>query len=602
MARKAPVAPAEGTHDAADGAGERARAQRPAVLGELKRDVEFEFARLFYDGDVEAARDELNESVRDLIVWERNTIWRDMLLNERRVRGTHAKRAGGGGAGESPFAAVRPLPFLAAVVVLVGVLLAPRDNFGFLNHGGGGRHPSSSGWLSSLSATAARGADDGAAAQRCLGVLLFAGMLWATEAVPLFVTSLFIPMLTVVLRVFLDKKARVMSASEAAHEALSSMGSPVIMLILGGYTIAAALSKYAIDKSIAVAVLSRTRRPHEVLMILMMLALLLSMVVSNVAAPVLLIGIILPVVRGLPPGSPFIKCALLGIACASNIGGMTSPIASPQNAIALEALSGVQTISFSEWIGIALPLGILLVLLVHALLLAKYGRGGVEQLPIVPMHTPVTGKEFGAAHLVVILTVLGTVGLWCSKSVTAMMGGEGIVALIPLLVFMGLGLLSKEDFNALPFSVVYLVAGGIVLGQAVRSSRLLSSVAQAIEAGLEGAGVWTVYTAFVLFTLAAACLMSHTVAAIIIAPILAQLGAALGHPRLLVMGGALASSGAMALPVSSFPNMACISTESETGSPYLHASDFMGIGVPVTLLVGGMLVSLAYVMMVGLGM
>lgn len=38
-----------------------------------------------------------------------------------------------------------------------------------------------------------------------------------------------------------------------------------------------------------------------------------------------------PILRTLPSKAPFSKSLILGIALASNIGGMASPISSPQN-------------------------------------------------------------------------------------------------------------------------------------------------------------------------------------------------------------------------------------------------------------------------------
>ncbi len=558
-------------------------------IAALKQGVEAEFAKLFHDGDVEAARAELNESVRDLIVWERNTIWRDMLLQERRLRDAHAKRSG---IRDSAFRSFRVLPFLLALVLFGGVLLAPTSQFAFLEQ------------FQSVSGTHEHNAaaQEGAA-QRCLALVTFASVLWATEAVPLFVTSLAIPLLTVVLRVFLDDKGeRVLSATQAAHKAITSMSSPVLLLILGGYSISGALSKHTIDKAIAIAVLRHARRPPELLLMLMLLAVFLSMLVSNVAAPVLLVGIVTPLLRSFPPGTPFVKCALLGIAAACNIGGMTSPIASPQNAIALDALRGVATISFRQWVAIALPLALTAVFVMHAYLLVRFGRGPMQIFPLVPMHRPLKWKDTGMAHLVVILTILVTVALWSSKSVSERLGGDGIVALVPVVVFMGTGLLSKEDFNALPFNVIYLVSGGVVMGAAVRSSRLLDVVAASVRSAVLGAGLFKIYVTFMAMTLLVACFMSHTVSSIILSPILAELGAALGHPRLMVLGGALACSCAMALPVSSFPNMAVINVEDELGNPYLSARDFIWVGFPLTLLSGAILASLGFVLLLYIGM
>lgn len=71
------------------------------------------------------------------------------------------------------------------------------------------------------------------------------------------------------------------------------MWTPVIMLLLGGFTLAAALSKCKIDKRIATFVLSKAgTQPKTVLIANMLVAAFASMWISNVAAPVLCFSII----------------------------------------------------------------------------------------------------------------------------------------------------------------------------------------------------------------------------------------------------------------------------------------------------------------------
>jgi phosphate transporter len=71
------------------------------------------------------------------------------------------------------------------------------------------------------------------------------------------------------------------------------MWTPVIMLLLGGFTIAAALSKYNIAKMMATFVLSKAgTKPRTVLLTSMAVATFASMWISNVAAPVLCFSII----------------------------------------------------------------------------------------------------------------------------------------------------------------------------------------------------------------------------------------------------------------------------------------------------------------------
>jgi len=103
-----------------------------------------------------------------------------------------------------------------------------------------------------------------------------------------------IPFLCVVLRVIRDETThRRLDALNAAKYIFPAMWSPVIMLLLGGFTIAAALSKYDIAKRIATFVLSKAgTKPRAVLVTNMFVAAFASMWISNVAAPVLCFSII----------------------------------------------------------------------------------------------------------------------------------------------------------------------------------------------------------------------------------------------------------------------------------------------------------------------
>ena len=131
--------------------------------------------------------------------------------------------------------------------------------------------------------------------QNCLAMLVLVSLLWATEVIPLFVTSLLVPFLTIILRIMRedDKPHRRLGSKEATKVVFASMWTPVIMLLLGGFTIAAALSKYNIAKIMATFVLSKAgTKPRTVLLTNMFVAMFASMWISNVAAPVLCFSII----------------------------------------------------------------------------------------------------------------------------------------------------------------------------------------------------------------------------------------------------------------------------------------------------------------------
>ena len=117
------------------------------------------------------------------------------------------------------------------------------------------------------------------------------------QTIPLFVTSLLIPFLSVILKVVREedpnKPPERLSSKDATTAIFAAMWTPVIMLLLGGFTLAAALSKCKIDKRLATLILSKAgTQPRTVLVANMFVAAFASMLISNVAAPVLCYSII----------------------------------------------------------------------------------------------------------------------------------------------------------------------------------------------------------------------------------------------------------------------------------------------------------------------
>ena len=258
--------------------------------------------------------------------------------------------------------------------------------------------------------------------------------------------------------------------------------------------------------------------------------------------------------RNLPSDSEMSKALILGIALASNIGGMLSPIASPQNIVALEIMQPPP--SWGVWFFVVIPVGVISILLIWVLLLVSFKPSrGTTIVPIRPVRDKFTGTQW-----FITLVTLGTIVLWCvsqSPRMEKLFGDMGVVAIIPLVLFFGTGILTKEDFNNFLWTIIILAAGGLSLGKAVNSSGLLHTIARTITARVEHFSLYTIMVVFASLILVVATFISHTVAALIILPLVHSVGANMDepHPNLLVMGSALMCSAAMGLPTSGFPNM-----------------------------------------------
>jgi hypothetical protein len=83
-----------------------------------------------------------------------------------------------------------------------------------------------------------------------------------------------------------------------------------------------------------------------------------------------------------------VQSLVMGIAMASNVGGMTSPISSPQNifAISLMSVDGKPP-NWLDWFLVALPVSCVLNVLIWQLLLSVY-KPGAHCGPVRPLPTP----------------------------------------------------------------------------------------------------------------------------------------------------------------------------------------------------------------------
>lgn len=263
--------------------------------------------------------------------------------------------------------------------------------------------------------------------------------------IPLFATSLLVPFLIVVLRVLRssDDEDRRLAATEASKYIFSQMFTGTIVLLVGGFTLAGALSKQNIDKILASRVLALAgTRPATVLLAYMGVACFASMWISNVAAPVLCFSLIQPILRTLHHRSTYSKALVLGIALASNLGGMASPIASPQNLIAISYMS--EPLSWAQWFAIALPVAFVSIILIWILLIWMYGWD--KSTTINPVRP--TKERFTSTQWFVCAVTIATVLLLCvERQLESTVGDMGVIALIPIVLFFGTGILRKADFD-----------------------------------------------------------------------------------------------------------------------------------------------------------
>ncbi|KAM5544077.1 hypothetical protein V8D89_002263 [Ganoderma adspersum] len=538
--------------------------------------------------DAVEARRQLKLHQREHIAWERDTVWRQMIGQARRGEEGGLMTMGGSLVPEpekglldvqTPAGRVK-LTMKQLYLVLALVVFAVLLNIRVVK---------------------------GQEANKCFAILVFATILWATEAIPLFVTSTLIPLLLVVLQVIRsDEDHKPLPPPAATKHIFSVMFSPTIMLLIGGFTIASALSKTAIDRVLITRVLSIAgERPSTVLLAFMGVACFASMWISNVAAPTLCFTLIQPILRTLPPKSSFAPCLIIGIALSANIGGQSSPISSPQNLIALSAMD--PQLDWGSWFAISLPVSAISIVLIWLLLLVSYrparsptGDGEIEIKPIRATREPFTAKQWW-----VTAVCLATIGLWCvAHSILDVVGDMGVIAIIPVVAFFSTGVLKKDDFEQFLWTVVFIAMGGIALGNGVTNSGLLEVLGDEIRDMISGMDLYPVVLLLSVIVLVISTFISHTIASVLLVPIAKEVGKTMpggDYSNLLIFITGLICSTGMGMPVSGFPNQTAATQEDEMGQLYLSNVDFLKNGVPASIIATLVVSTIGYLLMKAIG-
>jgi phosphate transporter len=207
---------------------------------------------------------------------------------------------------------------------------------------------------------------------------------------------MFIPLLAVPIAVLPNLTHR-----EIGEKLLSATFDHVQILVLGGLCMSKALAKHKMEMLMAKYVLKPiAHRPRLFVLVLMIITVLACGVLSNVAAPVLVLNVVQPTLWRMKKSDGGPQAILLCLAWAGNFGGMLLPISSPQNAVALKAL-GPNAIQFGPWVAGTLPLALIGVLVGWFLTMQLWDpfqprkTPDGEELYIIPVASGATGGGAG---------------------------------------------------------------------------------------------------------------------------------------------------------------------------------------------------------------
>ena len=386
-----------------------------------------------------------------------------------------------------------------------------------------------------------------------LAILALAAILWLTEAIPLAITALLVPVVSVLAGVFPGE------AKTIVPQAFAGFAHHLIFLFVGGFGIAAALTRQGLNRWLANSILILAGgRFHFTCIGLFCTAAFTSMWISNTATTALLFPVALGLLSDLEDKSgperarqlaPFI---LLGLAYSASIGGIGTIIGTFPNAIAAEKLG----IDFLSWLKFGIPcVAILLPSLIVILFLVL--RPGT-----VPSLSPRKEPFVFTTPRILTLTIflLTIVGWLCSKPLSEVFnvakGFDSIIAVSSLVLMASFGLVRWKDVDrTTDWGVIILFGGGLTLGTVLKLTGASSFLASHLNHLTAGWPFLLIVGAVVVFVIFLTELTSNTATTTLFVPIFYQVAIEIGvSPPQLILPLTIAASCAFMLPIATPPN------------------------------------------------
>ena len=406
-------------------------------------------------------------------------------------------------------------------------------------------------------------------------VTLWCALWWIFEPVPIPFTSL--------LPLALFPLFGVLTPAQVGQ----SFGSPLILLLLGGFMLSTAMADSGAHRRIALYMVNIFGGGNARGLVLgfMAAAAVLSMWISNTATTLMLLPVALAVLE--QTEEKMAIPLLLGIAYAASIGGLGTPIGTPPNLIFMQVHLDQfgHTPSFPEWMSWGLPVVVLFVPMAGLWL-----TRGVKLA--APVELPQSGAWRSFEKRVLIMFSL-TALFWITRQ--APFGGwsgwlnlpqanDASVALIAVVMMAALPngeggrLLRWEAASKIPWGLLILFAGGIAIANAFVQSGLADIIAAEL-AGLVELPKWLLILSLCLAVTFLTEITSNTATASLLMPLLAATAVTTGiNPMLLMVPAALSASCAFMLPVATAPNAIVF------GSGKIRIKDMARAGFALNLL------------------
>ena len=437
-----------------------------------------------------------------------------------------------------------------------------------------------------------------------LALALLMAIWWIAEVLPISVVALLPMVLLPLLGIAHFQYARL----PGYFIVYSPYMHRLVVLFLGGFTIAEAMKRWNLHERIALHFIGVIGfSPKRIILGLMIATACISMFISNTATTAMMMPIALAILIQAgcqPKKSRFGTSLMLSIAYAASIGGIGTLIGSPSNVVLAgfaELLLDID-INFQNWLVIGLPLVIIL-LPVTWWLLVKMNPSEISKLEgskeIIKDKIKNLGKLKGGERNTLIIFIL-TALMWICRSGFSLGSihipgwtqllnvpwvDDSVIAMIAVLLFYLSPVdISKWEFTLdwktnlnIPWGTLLLFGGGITIGKAMQETGAAQYIAMHLIE-LRSLPVILILSAIILLSKFLSEITSNTATTTMLMPILYAIGIAISvDPLSLMIAGAVATSLVFMLPVATPPNAIVYGTE------YVSMSEMVRNGLVLQL-------------------
>ncbi|MCP5252712.1 MAG: SLC13/DASS family transporter [Burkholderiales bacterium] len=389
-------------------------------------------------------------------------------------------------------------------------------------------------------------------------VVMLCVVWWIFEPIPIPATSI-IPLVVFPL-------VGVLSKEDVAR----AYGNDLILLMLGGFMISVAMAHSGTHRRLALELVRLIGgvSSRRIVFGFMCACALLSMWISNAATALMMLPLALAVIEQSRDKMLTVPL-LLAIAYGCNIGGIGTPIGTPPNLVFMKDYQDFtgNAVSFTQWMGWGLPVVLIMIPLAGLWLTRKLTYVGELTMPQAGAWRPEEKRVLIIFGLTVLawVTRLEPFGGW--SLLFNLPGATDATVALTAVVFLFLApngrggrLLDWDNAVKIPWGILILFAAGITLAHAFVESGLSRFVADKL-AVLADLHPLLIIAAIALSVTFLTETTSNTATAILLMPILASAGLAVGvDPALLMVPAAMSASCAFMLPVATPPNAVVFGT------------------------------------------